>query len=124
MTNELLKRTIVHNKQGTKVITNDVNTINSSKASDHVKLVIYRSLHELMVNMKKHSHAKAVSIIFQTVKGQNEIRYVDDGVGASISSIKTNGLQNVESRIKNIGGTFSFDTSNGNGFKAILKFKI
>ena len=112
-----------HNRQDTKVIINDTNTIDWLKVQDHVKMVVYRCLQELMVNMKKHSQAKLVSIVFKTQDAENIIHYTDDGIGASVSEIRSNGLQNVEYRINSIGGTFSFDTSKGNGFKAILMFK-
>ena len=111
-----------HNRTGTKVVTNDINSISWENVPDHKKMIIYRCLQELMVNMKKHSKAKLVSIVFKNNTNKNEIRYVDDGIGFSIEGIKLNGLANVESRIKSIQGTFSFTTSKGNGFKASLKF--
>lgn len=112
-----------HNRQNTKVIINDTNTIDWLNVQDHIKMVVYRCLQELMVNMKKHSQAKLVSIVFKAKGTEHEIRYVDDGIGVSMSEIRSNGLQNVEYRINSIGGTFSFDTSKGNGFKATLMFK-
>lgn len=111
-----------HNKEDTQVITNDVNTINWEKISSYKKIVVYRCLQELMVNMKKHSKAKVVSIVFKKVKKRLVIKYVDDGVGCSKEEAKRNGLLNVESRIKKIDGTFNFTTSKGNGFKATLEF--
>lgn len=111
-----------HNKQDTKVITNNVNTIDWQNIEEHKKVVIYRCLQELLVNMKKHSKAKVVSVVFKNHIRKNEIRYVDDGLGFSIDETKLNGLSNVESRIKGIGGSFNFTTSKGNGFKATIKF--
>ncbi len=111
-----------HNRNGTKVVTNDIDTINWTKVQDHKKMVIYRCLQELMVNMKKHSNAKLVSIVFKVTNNKNEIRYVDDGIGFTVEKAKLNGLQNVESRIESIGGSFNFTTSKGKGFKATLKF--
>ncbi|WP_299117093.1 tetratricopeptide repeat-containing sensor histidine kinase [uncultured Winogradskyella sp.] len=111
-----------HNKKDTKVVTNNINAIDWQNVSEHKKVVIYRCLQELLVNMKKHSKAKVVSVVFKNHNKKKEIRYVDDGVGFSPEEKKLNGLANVESRIKNIQGTFNFITSKGNGFKATLKF--
>lgn len=121
-TESLSNLLLQHNKAGTKVVINDINTINWNKVSDHKKMIIYRCLQELMVNMKKHSQAKLVSIFFKEQNNKKEIRYVDDGIGFSVEGTKLNGLENVESRIKSIQGTFTFITSKENGFKAILKF--
>lgn len=111
-----------HNKPETKVITNNVNTIDWQNIEEHKKVVIYRCLQELLVNMKKHSKAKVVSVVFKNHNKKKEIRYVDDGVGFDQENSKRSGLLNVESRIKGIGGSFNFTTSKGNGFKATLEF--
>ncbi len=120
---ESLKHLLMqHHRKGTKIITNNIDTINWSKVSDHKKMAVFRSVQELLVNMKKHSQAKVVSIVFKEDRRKKEILYSDDGIGVSIEDVKLNGLQNVESRIHGIGGSFNFITSKGNGFKAILKF--
>ncbi|AUP78820.1 tetratricopeptide repeat-containing sensor histidine kinase [Flavivirga eckloniae] len=113
---------IQHKRKGTKIITNNINTINWSEVSDHKKVAVFRSVQELLVNMKKHSEAKVVSLVFKENRRKKEIIYSDDGIGVSIEDVKLNGLLNVESRINNIGGSFSFITSKGNGFRAVIKF--
>jgi tetratricopeptide (TPR) repeat protein len=111
-----------HNKHNTKVLIHNISAIEWQQVAAHKKMVLYRCLQELMVNMKKHSKAKIVSIAFKNHGAKKEIRYVDDGVGCGETHINRNGLLNVESRIKGIGGTFIFKTSKGNGFKASIKF--
>lgn len=111
-----------HNRRDTKVITNNIDTITWEKVAEHKKMVVFRCLQELMVNMKKHSNAKVVSVVFKTLNNKYEIRYVDDGIGFEKGNSNLNGLANVESRIKGIGGSFNFTTSKGNGFKAMLVF--
>lgn len=113
---------IQHNKQNVKVIINDINTIEWKTISDHKKLAVYRCLQELMVNMKKHSQAQLVTVVFKTHKNKNEIWYTDDGQGCSLDEIKLSGLSNAEFRIKEIGGKLTFETSQGNGFKAVITF--
>lgn len=111
-----------HNKQNTKVLIHNVGAIEWHNVAEHKKMVIYRCLQELMVNMKKHSNAKMVSIAFKNHGKKKEIRYVDDGIGCDPINLRRNGLLNVESRIKGIGGSFNFKTSMGDGFKASIEF--
>ena len=112
---------IQHNQPDTKVVINDINSIDWQSVANHKKIIVFRCLQELMVNMKKHSQAKVVSIVFKEHNNKKEIRYVDDGIGFVNEEVKLNGILNVESRIKGIGGSFNFTTSKGNGFKATLE---
>lgn len=121
--NTLKNLLIQHNKPQVRVVTNTINTIPWEKVPEHKKLTIYRVLQELMVNMKKHSQAQLVSVMFKKNKNKYEIWYADDGVGCDLSIISLNGLKNAESRMKEIGGRITFDTSQGHGFKAIITFK-
>jgi signal transduction histidine kinase len=111
-----------HRTEGVKVITNVMTGINWNKISDHKKINIYRSLQELLVNMKKHSKATEVTVIFKSEENKNFINYMDNGIGVAIDDVHIRGLQNVETRMKNIGGSVTFITSKGNGFKARLYF--
>ncbi len=111
-----------HNKPNTKVLIHNIDIINWQKVSDHKKVILYRCLQELMVNMKKHSKAKTVSIAFKDLNHKKEIIYFDNGIGFIKDVIIPNGLLNVESRIKAIGGSFNFKTSKGKGVKASIRF--
>jgi signal transduction histidine kinase len=50
------------------------------------------------------------------------IEYTDNGKGATIEKLNSNGLQNVENRILAIKGTITFDTKSGKGFKSSILF--
>lgn len=113
---------IQHNKKDVKVIVNDINIIDWLKVADHKKLAVYRCLQELMVNMKKHSNAQLVTVVFKKNKKKNEIWYRDDGQGGTIEKITQRGLKNAESRMEDVGGSLTFETSKGNGFKAVIVF--
>jgi signal transduction histidine kinase len=104
------------------VITNVTSGINWDTISDHKKINIYRSLQELLVNMKKYSKATEVTVIFKSEGKRHFINYTDDGVGFILKDVRKRGLQNVETRIKNIQGSVTFITSKGKGFKAHLYF--
>ena len=88
-------------------------TLDNSK-----KIVLYRTINELLVNMKKHSQCSLVVISFKKTKKYLEIEYSDNGVGiASDALILKNGLQNVENRILDINGTLTFDNASKKGFR-------
>lgn len=83
--------------------------------SDLKKETIYRVLQELMTNMRKHSKASLVSLQFTIEKKKIIINYTDNGVGTALK--KSNGLQNVESRMKEVGGTVTFESETNKGFQ-------
>ena len=111
-----------HNDDDVK-ITTSLSDINYISINELQKNAIYRTLQELMVNMNKHSQATRVTIAYKKEGKHHEIRYTDNGIGSH--TIKKNrGLQNAVTRMQDIGGSFNFETSERNGFKAILKFKV
>ncbi len=110
-----------HNHQGLKIITT-IKTIDKVTLNTYTKSAIYRTLQELMVNMNKHSQATKITIALKSEGKKHTITYSDNGVGAQKIK-RINGLQNAENRMQNVGGSFTFKTSKGNGFKAIITFK-
>lgn len=89
------------------------------------KVVLYRIIQELLVNMKKHSQADLVVIKFLKSGKYGEIQYTDNGVGFDKNGKKIkNGLQNVETRIKTINGTITFDSKVKIGVKVVLRFPL
>lgn len=69
-------------------------------------------LQELMVNMKKHSKAENVVLKFEAQENNACIHYKDDGLGLPADFKYGNGLTNTETRIKGIGGHFTFEETN------------
>jgi signal transduction histidine kinase len=95
--------------------------IDSTTLESNKKIIVYRVLQELLVNMKKHSRCSLVVITFKKNKNKLQIDYSDNGVGASLDKKNSrNGLQNVENRILSIKGNITFDTNTGKGFKTSL----
>lgn len=106
-----------YNSSKTNVIINGVEKVNWDSVEDLKKIAIQRVLHELMVNMKKHSEAPVVSIKFNTNSNSLLIDYSDNGKGCEKSKIIKNGLQNMENRILSNKGTITFETEPDKGFK-------
>lgn len=112
-----------YSSNDTKIIIKDINEINWQSINPEKKIIVHRSLQELMTNMKKHSQAGLVAITFKKVAKNIIITYADTGVGVSSKEIMySNGLRNTENRIKTIGGSFIFDSEKGKGFKAKIHF--
>lgn len=111
------------NTHEVNVIANGLDAINWSTLDSNVKIILYRVIQELLVNMKKYSQCSLVLLTFNLKEKKLQIDYMDNGIGATENQIKSkNGLQNVENRILAVKGNISFDTSPNNGFK--VRFTI
>lgn len=89
------------------------------------KIIVYRIILELLVNMKKHSQSSLVVFSFRKTDNRLHVEYSDNGVGLTSGEINLkNGLQNVENRIETIKGTISFDTKSAKGFKVSFSIPI
>jgi signal transduction histidine kinase len=100
------------------VITNGMDSINWMALDNNKKIIIYRVIQELLVNMKKHSKCSLVVLTLKKTKNKLQIDYTDNGVGATLEQLNLkNGLQNVENRIQAIKGIITFDTKSNKGFK-------
>ncbi|WP_299522530.1 tetratricopeptide repeat protein [Winogradskyella sp.] len=108
-----------YNTEYTNIIIKDVSKIAWGKISRAKKTALYKILQELLINMKKYSKASVVVIAFNNKQKKTIINYSDDGVGCDLK--KSNGLLNVENRIKAIGGTITFESRINNGFKAKIQ---
>ena len=106
------------NTNDVNVLINGMNSINWATLESNKKIIVYRVLQELLVNMKKHSQCSLVVITFKKNENKLYIDYSDNGLGANFDKINSkNGLQNVENRILAIKGTITFDTKSNKGFK-------
>ncbi|MCF1192493.1 hypothetical protein LRR18_12935 [Mangrovimonas sp. AS39] len=100
------------------VLTKNMSNIEWDKVSKNKKMVLYRVLQELMVNMKKHSGASLVVVSFEKLGAKTQIKYSDNGIGTELK--KTGGLLNAENRIQGVDGTITFESSPNKGFKATI----
>lgn len=112
-----------YNSGETKIITIGTENTSLDKLSQIQKQTVYRVIQELLVNMKKHSMANVVVFKFEETKRDLSIFYTDNGIGIlSETLISKNGLQNVENRIHNIGGSITFDSETKKGLQISIKF--
>lgn len=87
-----------------------------------VKNQIHHILQEIMVNMKKHSHASRVILKFSKAENTININYVDNGIGMDKLEMPKNGLLNTGNRIRGINGRIIFDTETNIGLRIHISF--
>ena len=121
-----LKEMMVNfNSNEVNVLINGMDSVPFSSMEAHKKIILYRVLQELLVNMKKHSQCSIAVISFQKMEHILQVNYSDNGIGSATDQlILKNGLQNVENRITAINGKLTFDVISGKGFKASFSFPI
>lgn len=108
-----------------KLIMRGLETVKWSTINAKKKIEIYRVLQELMTNMRKHSKASLVALVFKEDKHSLEINYSDNGQGVAIDTQdRHGGLINTAARLKSIGGQITFDSTVNKGFRAALSVPI
>jgi len=95
--------------------------------ADHIKILLYRSIRELLTNAAKHSTAKLVRITSSRVNNDIQITVEDDGTGFDISKLEPKagnskgfGLFSIRERLTHMGGQLDIQSGNGNGTKITL----
>lgn len=84
---------------------------------------VYDTCRELITNCVRYAHADRMDIIIKLREDMLELYVFDNGIGCS--QIKANnGLRGISERIEGLGGTTSFNSSEGNGFGAIIKIPV
>ena len=96
--------------------------------ADHVKILLYRSVRELLVNIAKHARAKSVRITSYRLNNNILLTVEDDGKGFDLSKLENKfhetkrfGLFSIRERLRHIGGRFKIQSANGNGTKITLQ---
>ncbi|TDE45801.1 ATP-binding protein [Flavobacterium rhamnosiphilum] len=113
------------NTDKVNVLANGMDSIDWLTIESNKKIIVYRVLQELLVNMKKHSQCSLVVLTFKKNGNKLQIDYTDNGVGATLDQLNLkNGLQNVENRIQAIKGTITYDTKSDKGFRIHFIFPI
>jgi signal transduction histidine kinase len=84
---------------------------------------IYRTIQEAVNNAVKYADATVIAVNAKEVENQIKITIQDNGIGFDEKIVeKGNGLRNMQKRIEEIGGEFSFSSSNeGTKIKILLK---
>jgi len=96
--------------------------------SDPVKILLYRFIRELLINIAKHAHANSVQISMSKNGNGIEVIVEDDGKGFDISALdegptrsKGFGLLSIHERLTHIGGTLDIQSQIGKGTKILIQ---
>jgi two-component system NarL family sensor kinase len=86
------------------------------KLDDSKKLVLVRLIQECLNNAIKHASPTLIAIEIEASPDQSVIAIQDDGVGFDINQAANGqGLRNLETRMKTIGGRIELSSSPGKG---------
>jgi PAS domain S-box-containing protein len=117
---------LAHRFSEERYLTCSVDVCDSSYLlSEQMKILLYRSVRELLVNVAKHAQAKSVKIIMRRVDNDIEIIVEDNGVGFDASRLNRTkftqspgfGLFSIRERLRQMGGKLEIDSGKGKGTK-------
>ncbi len=81
--------------------------------NDEIKLAVYRSVQELIINAVKHSQATKITTFIEIDSANLQIKVIDNGVGFSKNTKKGIGLANINERINFLNGELIINSTNG-----------
>jgi len=94
---------------------------------DDVRVLLFRSVQELLINAVKHSQAKKVTVSVRKVGDRIYVSVEDNGVGFNVKEAagtvgKTGGfgLFSIRERLEELDGHFEIESEPGKGTKVIL----
>ena len=94
---------------------------------DEIKVLLFRSVRELMINIVKHAHASNARVTIRRENDHINIEVEDDGVGIKdiqrdpqLKSISGFGLFSIRERLNYLGGQVQVESNNGQGTKITL----
>jgi signal transduction histidine kinase len=115
----------IYGKHGLPVfVTSDGET---DRLSDEMRLLFFKAVRELLMNIVKHAKAKRADVRLQLVSGEVMITVEDDGAGFSAAGRflpgKSGGfgLFNIRERLKQFGGSMDIESAPGRGTHATIR---
>jgi len=115
----------VQQKHGIK--TEFVDDAQPRPLEDDVRVVLYRAVLELLINVIKHANAQHVKVSIYKEKNKIRINVMDDGIGfiCPIKNLASNkaggfGLFSVRERLNYLGGSLEIDSKPGHGTRVTL----
>jgi PAS domain S-box-containing protein len=95
--------------------------------AEDVRVVLFQSVRELLINAIKHAHAHEVTLDIARCDGFVKITITDDGIGFDVEDALSTpsrsrgfGLFNIKERLDYIGGSLDVDSRSGQGSRFTL----
>lgn len=99
-----------YSNKDTQIINKGVQGIQWETISENKQRALYRTLQELLINMKKHSQASLIMINFKMEGSRLVVSYSDNGIGASKENLANgHGIKNMEQRLKTVRGKIIYE---------------
>ncbi len=119
-------KVVTNRLKDTKKLNIEVINIDLKQKVDHfIGVQLFRIIQELLNNTIKHAQAENITIQLSEDNQHLNIIYEDDGIGFVPNEVTYGlGFSNVESRLQKINGSFTIDSSLGNGTKIIINVPI
>jgi PAS domain S-box-containing protein len=103
----------------------------SLKLNDDMRVLLFRIIRELIINVTKHAQARNLNITMKDDGDILTVEVVDDGEGFDNSQIRPEdfrtvgyGLFNARERLEHMGGQFTITSFPGKGTRVILSTPI
>jgi signal transduction histidine kinase len=95
--------------------------------ADEVKVLLYRSVRELLLNAAKYSEAENVNVSLFRSSSDIYVKVEDDGKGFDVSILENGstrrkgfGIFSIRERLNHIGGRLKIESVVGEGTRAVL----
>jgi signal transduction histidine kinase len=88
------------------------------KPSDEkTRVILFRSIRELLINAAKHAHARRVLVSLERDDKRLSVTVEDDGVGMEPKAmyVKGSGLFSIHERLSHVGGSMHIESAPGRG---------
>ncbi len=90
----------------------------SKPLDDDVRILLFRDVRELLINVVKHAKAKKVKVSIRKAGSQIQIRVEDDGVGFNVAEVMSTsaaagsfGFFSIRERLEELGGHLEIESS-------------
>ena len=99
----------------------------SKPLDDDVRVLLFRDVRELLINIVKHAKAKKVKVSIRKAGRQIRVSIEDDGVGFDVAKVVSTptaagsfGFFSIRERLEQLGGHLEIDSKPGHGTKVTL----
>jgi PAS domain S-box-containing protein len=99
----------------------------SKPLDDDIRVLLFRNVRELLVNVVKHANAKNVKVSIRKVDDWICVSVEDDGVGFDVTEVESMvtkkakfGLFSIRERLESVGGHFEIKSKVGQGSKITM----